>query len=272
MPSFCTSCGKPLDTGAAFCASCGTRTATQNAAPAPQVTAQPAPPPVVVVQPAAPQPAVQAAPTKSGGGGTLLKIVLGLLLVILLLVIAVIGAVAYGAYRVKKKADELGISSAIQSGASQARSAAQAPATKHDPCSLITKEEMTDATGLQIVDASAQGGEECLYTTADPTETTQVRATWGDGKLMMLAVRGGGKLMERGVPGTELQTVSGVGDEAYFQSGTLSVRKGDNALSIMLPSSLLTKGMTAEGFDMTKRVGEIRDKEAAAAKKALGRM
>ena len=183
-----------------------------------------------------------------------------------------IGAVIYGAYRVKKKADELGLSSAIESGAAQARAAAQAPATKRDPCSLITKEEMAEATGLEIVQVSVQTpGEECLYATANPAEPTIVRTTWGDGKLMMLAVRGGGKLMETG-PGTELQTVAALGDEAYYQTNTLTVRKGDNAFSITFPGSLLIRDMTAENSDMAKRVGEIRDKEAEVAKKALGRM
>jgi hypothetical protein len=279
MPSFCTSCGKPLDPGAAFCASCGARAATQNAAatlaastPTSTPSSTPAPTPTVVVQPVVQTQPVAAAPATSGGGSVLIKVILGLLLVGLLLVVTVIGAFIYGAYRVKKKADEIGLSSAIEAGAAQARSAAQAPATKRDPCSLITKEEMTEATGLQIVEASSQGGEACLYATADPTESVQLRTAWGDGKLMMFAVRNGGKLMPGGAPGTELQTVSGVGDEAYFQDGTLSARKGENAVSIMLPASLLTKGVTADGFDMTKRVAEIRDKEAAAAKKALGRM
>ena len=264
MPSFCTSCGSTLDPGAVFCASCGTRTASQPPAVVPPVA-----PPPAAVQPTVPQSTVA---TTTTSGGVVVKILVALLCIGVLLVLLVIGGVAYGAYRVKKKAEQLkqeyGISADALTGAGGSPTRT-GPPPPSDPCALITKEEMAEATGLPIQQAVARE-KECSYTTADESEVSTMQTMWGDGKITMLAVRATGKMAEAG-PGTEMQTVAGVGDEAYYQNNTLTVRKGVDAFSIQFPAVLLTKDVSP-GFDMAKRIAEIRDKEVTVARKALGRM
>jgi hypothetical protein len=265
MPTFCTSCGSTLDPGALFCASCGTRTAGQPPAVVPSAT----PPPAAAVQPPAPQATVA---TTTTSGGVVVKILVALLCIGVLLVLLVIGGIAYGAYRVKKKAEQLkqeyGISAEAFSGAGRSPTRT-GPPPPSDPCALITKEEMAEATGLPIQQAVAKE-KECSYTTADESEVPTLQTMWGDGKITMLAVRATGKIAETG-PGMEMQTVTGVGDEAYYQNNTLTVRKGVDAFSIQFPAVLLTKDI-GPGFDMAKRMAEIRDKEVTVARKALGRM
>jgi len=55
----------------------------------------------------------------------------------------------------------------------------------------------------------------CNFASADGTGRWRtLEFSWGDGKILMTATRAGGKLMAMG-PGTQLQAVTDVGDEAY---------------------------------------------------------
>jgi hypothetical protein len=73
-------------------------------------------------------------------------------------------------------------------------------------------------------------------------------------------------------PGTEIQTVAGVGDEAYFQNGMLTVRKGDDGFRIMVPSELLTKNLGSGHKTVLDSMAEMRDIEKALGQKIVSRM
>ena len=86
----------------------------------------------------------------------------------------------------------------------------------------------------------------------------------------MTATRTGGKLMTM-APGTELQSVEGVGDEAFFQNGMLTVRHGEDGFRIMMPAELLTKNM-GSGRSVLDNIADMREMEKGLAQRIVGRM
>ncbi|MDP9337525.1 MAG: zinc ribbon domain-containing protein [Acidobacteriota bacterium] len=264
MAAFCGGCGKPLD-GARFCPFCG----ADSSAATPGVAVPPASPPAPV-QAAAPAgytaTAAAVAPKKSSNT----------LLIVLLIVVVLFGAMGaalmYAAYwaknRVTRAAKEYGVE--LPSNA-HGRSRRASAAAHRDPCSFLTPTEMAEATAVAITEAHAEE-HACNFASADGTGAGAVlEFEWGDGKILMTATKAGGKLMTM-APGTELQTVVGVGDEAYFQNGMLTVRNGDDGFRIMLPAELLTRNLASGRKTPQETFAEMRDIEKGLAQKVLSRM
>jgi hypothetical protein len=260
MAAFCGSCGKPLD-GGRFCPFCGADSNAQ--APGAPTAAPPAP-----SQAAAPAAYAAtgstAAPKKSSNT----------LLIVLLTVVVIFGAMGaalvYAAYwakhRVERAAKDYGVELPSDGHARRRASVA----SHRDPCSFLTPAEMAEATGVAITESHREE-RSCNFASADGTGAGAVLDfEWGDGKILMTATRAGGKLMTM-APGTELQTVVGIGDEAYFQNGMLTVRKGDDGFRIMLPAELLTRNLASRKTPLDT-FSEMRDIEKGLAQKVVSRM
>jgi hypothetical protein len=69
-----------------------------------------------------------------------------------------------------------------------------------------------------------------------------------------------------------LQAVVGVGDEAYFQNGMLTVRNGDDGFRITLPAEVLTRTLSSGRKNPQDLFAEMRDMEKGLAQKVLSRM
>jgi hypothetical protein len=268
MSAFCGKCGKPLD-GGRFCPACGADSAEPISAATPGSTGASAAGSGVPMSWAASAGAAGqgvAAPAKSSN--TLL-----IVLVIVVVIFGGIGAVVvYAAYWVKNKA----VSTAKDYGVelpsdahTRGRKSASA-AARRDPCSFLTAAEVAAATGVAITEAHTEN-QTCNFASADGTGAGAfVEFEWGSGKILMTATRAGGKLMTM-APGTELQSVEGVGDEAFFQNGMLTVRHGDDGFRIMMPAELLTKNF-GSGRSVLDNIADMRDMEKGLAQKIVARM
>ena len=264
MSAFCGSCGKPLD-GGRFCPFCGADShAATPGVPAPAAPATSLPP-----QAAAPAgyaaTGAAVAPKKSNT-----------LLIVLLTIVVIFGAIGaalvYAAYwaknRVERAAKDYGVELPSDSHRHSRKSSA---ASQRDPCSFLTPAEMAEATGVAITESHREE-RSCNFASGDGTGAGAVLDfEWGDGSILMTATKAGGKLMTM-APGTELQTVAGVGDEAYFQNGMLTVRKGEDGFRIMLPAELLTRNLATGRKNPQDTFAEMRDIEKTLAQKVLSRM
>jgi hypothetical protein len=262
MATFCGGCGKPLDDGARFCKSCG----ADSGAPSPaHATSTPLSNPAALPQ-AAVSGAVDAAPKKSSNA----------LLTILIICFVVFGGFAavfvYAAYWAKNKvssaAKDYGIELPSDTHARKRKSSAVA---QRDPCSFLTPAEVAEATGVAITEQHTEE-RTCNFASADGTGAGAfVEFEWGDGKILMTATKATAKLATM-APGTEIQTVAGVGDEAYFQNGMLTVRKGDDGFRIMVPSELLTKNLGSGHKTVLDSMAEMRDIEKTLGQRIVSRM
>lgn len=256
MGAFCGSCGKPLESGTRFCPFCGADSGAPVSAP--------------VSAPVAAAPAVPVA------GAVAQKKSSHVLLTILVICLVVFGGFAavliYAAYWAKNKAmttaKDYGIELPSDAHARKSRSSA---AAQRDPCSFLSPAEMAEVTGIAITEQHTEGST-CNFALPDGTGAgANLAFDWGDGKIVMTATRAGGKLMNMG-PGTELQPIAGLGDEAYFQNGMLTVRKGEDSFRLMMPVELLTRNLGNGNRNVVDNVAQIRDMEKVLAQKVLSRM
>jgi len=222
MAGFCTKCGSPVGDDVRFCIQCGSPVAPPS--PAAQVSA-----PAAAAGAQAAGAAPGTAPAKSGSAAV--KIIVGLLAFFALVTLLGIGSCVYGLYRVKKKAREL--SQTYHLDTTQSTSSGRA-ATARDVCSLVTKEEVGDALGTTISEASG-GTSSCRYTSsAGNNQALDVRVTWQGGTLALKFSR----MALKGVAGGQefFQPVAGIGDEAYIapMGTTLMFRKGDALVNLQL--------------------------------------
>jgi len=179
------------------------------------------------VQAAGPAPA--AAPTKSGS--TALKIIVGLLAFFALVTLLGVGSCLYVGYRVRKRARE--ISQAYHYDTSQSVTSGRAAAGR-DVCSLVTKEEVGEALGTTVSEASG-GTSRCQYTlSAGDNQALSVQVTWQGGALAMKIAGMAFKGVAGGASG--FQSVEGIGDEAYVgpMGSALIFRKGDVMVNLDL--------------------------------------
>jgi hypothetical protein len=267
MAAFCGKCGKPLN-GCRFCPACGADSAEPIPAATPGATSVNAVgAPTYTAAGTANAAAGVAAPAKSSNT----------LLIVLLIIVVIFGGigavVVYAAYWVKNKA----VSTAKDYGVelpsdTHSRGKKSASAASHrDPCSFLTAAEVAAATGVAITEAHTEN-QTCNFASADGTGAGAfVEFEWGSGKILMTATRAGGKLMTM-APGTELQSVEGVGDEAYFQNGMLTVRHGEDGFRIMMPAELLTKNLGSANRTVLDNIADMRDMEKGLAQKIVSGM
>jgi hypothetical protein len=222
MAGFCTKCGSPIGDDVRFCLQCGT-----PAAPPPTAAQGPAPAAPAGVGAAGAAPG--AAPAKSGSA--VVKIIVGLLAFFALVTLLGIGSCVYVGYRVRKRAREL--SQTYRYDTTQSATSRRAAAAR-DVCSLVTKEEVGEALGTTISEASG-GTSSCQYTAAaGNNQALGVQVTWQGGALAMKFAGMALKGVAGGVGG--FQSVAGIGDEAYVgpMGSTLMFRKGDVMVNIDL--------------------------------------
>jgi hypothetical protein len=216
MARFCTQCGTPAaNDQVKFCSKCGAQLPSATPAEAQpasqaQASAQPAaspspaaptPAPPPAAAPVAPVPAVGAPAAK--GSSAWIKIVVGILAFFIFVGALGIATCAYVGYRVKKRVDQ----AKAEYGLNNTGPTAQ----ERDVCSLITKEEVAQFTGVDV--ASAEGTTaKCDYTSADNSLVLENDVSWSGGKLgLKLGVMA---LKNMAGQNTFVQ-VPGIGDEAY---------------------------------------------------------
>jgi hypothetical protein len=165
MSKFCGKCGAPLQDGFGFCGSCGAST-QQQTSPSPPQAFQP------VAQPAAPQ--LVSLPTAAAKSSSpWLKIILVTFIVVFVCGAVAVGGVIYVVHKVSQKAHEysrevLGETPSTTPATSSGGSAGAAThagisaAVTGDPCLLLSKQDVSQAIGVPIVETSpAEGG--CSY-------------------------------------------------------------------------------------------------------------
>lgn len=89
---------------------------------------------------------------------------------------------------------------------------------KHDPCSLVTKQEMSQVIGEQFTNATAEKNSMiCTYMTADASvASADISSTWdGDeSRAMIPAMKAGEDRTKMAASGEAI--VPGLGDQASF--------------------------------------------------------
>ncbi len=225
MAGFCTKCGTRLGDDIRFCLQCGTPVSAPSPAPAAPGS----------LQAAGPGPG--AAPAKSGN--TALKIIVAILAFFALVTVLGIGSCVYVGYRARKAAREISRTYHydISKGATSGRAA-----KVRDVCSLATNEEVGEALGTSVSEASGETTH-CQYTlSAGNDQALGVEVTWQGGE-MALKVAG---MAFKGAAGSAggFQALEGIGDEAYLgpMGSTLMFRKGD----VMVTLDMRMAGNNAE--------------------------
>ena len=165
MSKFCGKCGATLQDGFGFCGSCGAST-QQQTSPSPPRAFQP------VAQPEAPQPVPH--PTAAAKSSSpWIKIILVTFIVVFVCGAVAVGGVIYVVHKVSQKAHEysrevLGetpsTAPVTSSGGSTsaATPAGISAAVTGDACLLLSKQDVSQAIGVSIVETSpTEGG--CSY-------------------------------------------------------------------------------------------------------------
>jgi hypothetical protein len=117
-----------------------------------------------------------------------------------------------------------------------------------NPCSLLTKEEVGQVTGVTVAEPTRDGSN-CNYVAPDATNgSAMVSTTWekteADAKADYGATAGAmaiGGQAAPGMPSDGTGAITGLGDEASYGMYFLHVRKGNVLLqvSVNLPNRLL---------------------------------
>jgi hypothetical protein len=133
-------------------------------------------------------------------------------------------------YVLRKKAREL--SRTYHYEVTQSVSSGRA-ARARDVCSLVTKDEVGEALGTTISEASG-GTSRCRYRSSGNIQALDVSVTWQGAALALKFAR----MALKGTAGGQefFQPVAGIGDEAYIapMGTTLMFRKGDVLVNLQL--------------------------------------
>jgi hypothetical protein len=260
MSVFCSSCGQALD-GARFCRFCGADSSAALPVSPGATTSLPGGAGV------SSQTGAAAASTNASAKSS------NTLLIVIVICVVIFGGLAgvlmYAAYWAKNKVTSTAKNYGIELPNDSHSRGRKSAVAQRDPCSFLTAGEVATATGIGITEAHAQEYT-CNFASADGTGAGAfVEFEWGSGNMLMTATRGASKLMAM-APGTEIQSVDGVGDEAYFQNGMLTVRRGEDGFRIMMPAELLSRNLGAR--TMLQNIADMRDIEKGLAEKIVGRM
>ncbi len=138
---------------------------------------------------------------------------------------------------------------------------------KRDPCSLLTKEEISAALGTEMRDAHSDDGMHCMYSGLMPGTGASVTYASGADNVKMLFTESKRLIKEGGNKG--FQEITGIGDEAYSGGGNdLNVRKGNDYFAIALG----TVAALSEPQGRDQIYADLLEKEKALAMKVLGRL
>jgi hypothetical protein len=156
MASFCTKCGSPLDDVQAFCTRCGTPAGAPSVRPSAA-----APPPGSNAPSLTPVPAPPAGAASAKSSNTFVKVLLVFLVVIFLFGSIGAAGIWYLAHKAKEKFHEIGLDEL-----SDASKANRGPVLSGvDPCSLLSKADVSQAASVEVVRAEVTEGSEpgCAY-------------------------------------------------------------------------------------------------------------
>ena len=138
---------------------------------------------------------------------------------------------------------------------------------KRDPCSLLTKEEISAALGTEMRTAHSDDGMHCMYSGLMPGTGASVTYASGADNVKMLFTESKRLIKEAGNKG--FQEITGIGDEAYSSGGNnLNVRKGDAYFAIALG----TLAALSEPQGRDQIYAELLEKEKSLAMKVLARL
>lgn len=199
MAQFCTKCGAPSPSESMkFCPQCGQAYGVQASAPkAPEQSAE-------APAQASPPPAPPQAPAAKAGSGGLAKILIAVVGVIMFIGVLGVGTCVYVGYKAKQKFDR----AKAEYGLDQTGPAAQA----RDVCSLLTKDEAAQFTGVTVTETSGDTTQ-CDYYAAGRQLVLENDVSWQGGKLALKLGVASLKTISGGVnPVVQLQDI---GDEAY---------------------------------------------------------
>jgi len=226
---FCAKCGSPLsNANAKFCGSCGAPVGAPASAAPPAASS----PGASSGAPAA------AAKQKSSPWIKLIVIVLAFFLV---LGIGVAGVITYLAYRVKQKIveakTEYGLDKLEKLG--DKTSGSSSPVQARDVCSLLSKQEVSEVTGVTITEASGDTSR-CTYASATNDKVVEDSVTWEGGAMAFKMTLGSMKMVGGG---QGVVKVPGIGDEAVAISPGDSTMRDFKKEAKTDPTGML-KGMT----------------------------
>jgi hypothetical protein len=193
---FCTKCGAQVTSGSGkFCTNCGAPVSADSAQPGTPAPASPQ----SSLPPAAPLAATTAQPLSPTA-----KIVFALIGVFVFLSIAVMGTCGYFAYRVKQKVEQAKTEYGLDK---------TYPAVKErDVCSLLSKDEVSEITGVAITDATGSTSE-CSYASAKNPNVFHDSVAWQGGAM---AYKLSAVTTKFNAPGGQgVVKLSGIGDEAW---------------------------------------------------------
>lgn len=253
---FCVKCGAQATEGAVkFCTSCGSPllASANPAGPAAQSSSSVAAP---SAQPAAPATAPSAPPAGAQPSSPWIKVLIVVVAFVVFAGAAVIGTGAYIGYRMKKKVQEAKAEYGLDKIGSLSPNPGASPVQERDVCSLLSKEEVSEITGVTITDAQGSTSQ-CTYSSATNPTVVQDMVTWQGGAMAFklqvgtMKITGGGE--------QALVKLPGIGDEAVtigLQGKAKEEFKGEGGND---PASLMLKGITnmLGTFPLMFRKGDV---------------
>jgi hypothetical protein len=169
------------------------------------------------------------------------KIIVGVLAFFVLVCVLALGTCAYIGYRVKKRVEQAKTEYGLDKlPGMPSNPNGSPPVQARDVCSLLTKEEVTEITGVTITDAQGTT-EKCTYSSAtNPTVFTD-SVTWQGGTFAFKMAQGTMKLSTAGTP--VVTSVPGIGDEAVTMAPYQGKDKENFQNDLQKDQSGLLKGM-----------------------------
>jgi hypothetical protein len=158
------------------------------------------------------------------------KIVLVAVGVVAFLMIAVMGTCGYFAYRVKQKVEQAKTEYGVGENGT--------PAHERDVCSLLSKDEVSEATGVSITEATGSTSD-CVYASASNPRVFQATVAWQGGAIAYKLSTATTNLSAGGYGVVKL---SGIGDEAWT-IGITGKEKADLERDEKKDESGMLKGM-----------------------------
>lgn len=232
MAKFCSSCGAPVGEDLNFCAQCG-KAVTSVAYPAGAAS-------TLGTSPVAPN----VTSVASKGSNSTTKIIVGLLAFFAAMAVFAAASFVYVGYRVHKKIQEVRQEFPMQqfgaaangntSGPGSSSDSSSTPKGARPDCSLITQEEMGAVLATPISDVVHRAGE-CEYIPQGNKSGLKIKPEWAGGRTGMGFLKGIAQPVLQakfGALTAPMESIPGLGDEAYSQYGMLYVRKDDVMVTI----------------------------------------
>ena len=271
---FCTKCGAQVTEGSRkFCTSCGAPLSASSSTTGPTAQASgPSAQPSSQLASSATAPSAPAAGAKPSSPWA--KVLIAVLGIFVFLSIAVMGTCAYVGYRMKKKVEEAKAEYGLDKIGKMPGSSSSSPVPEREVCSLLSKEEVSEITGVTITETHGSTSE-CTYASATNPMVFQDNVTWQGGAM---AYKMSVATVKFNAPGGQaIVKLSGIGDEGWTigMQGKMKEefdRDAKNDASGMLKNMMGVLGQAPLMFrkgDVMVSLGVSEARDADEAKKAL---